>query len=133
MGMETSKIKIFDGAQKSKISDIKRGDIVLVNLEPVKGSEQGGTRPCLIIQNNLGNKYSPTTIIAPITSKKFSREFPTNVDLLKEDSKLDKDSTILLNQIATIDKARIIKKLGFLNGEIMRKVDLAIKVSLDLE
>ena len=131
--METSKIKIFDGAQKSKISDIKRGDIVIVNLEPVKGSEQGGIRPCLIIQNNLGNKYSPTTIIAPITSKKFSKEFSTNVNLLKEDSHLDRDSTVLLNQIATIDRIRIVKKLGFLNEDIMRKVNLAIKVSLDLQ
>jgi len=131
--METSKIKIFDGAQKSKISDIKRGDIVIVNLEPVKGSEQGGIRPCLIIQNNLGNKYSPTTIIAPITSKKFSKEFSTNVNLLKEDSNLDRDSTVLLNQIATIDRIRIVKKLGFLNEDIMRKVNLAIKVSLDLQ
>jgi len=113
--------------------EIKRGDIFLVNLDPIKGSEQGGTRPCLIIQNNLGNKYSPTTIIAPITSKKFSREFPTNISLLKEDSNLDMNSTILLNQIATIDKSRIVKKLGFLNEEIMRKVDLAIKVSLNLQ
>jgi len=119
--------------RNESISDIKRGDIVLVNLEPIKGSEQGGIRPCLIIQNNLGNKYSPTTIIAPITSKKFSREFPTNVNLLKEDSKLDRDSTILLNQIATIDKTRIAKKLGFLDEEIMKKANLAMKVSLDLD
>jgi mRNA interferase MazF len=112
--------------------EIKRGDIILADLNPIKGSEQGGTRPCLIIQNNLGNKYSPTTIIAPITSKKFSREFPTNISLLKEDSNLNKDSTILLNQIATIDKSRIVKKLGFLEESVMRKVDLAIKISLDL-
>jgi len=112
---------------------IKRGDIFLINLEPVKGSEQGGTRPCLIIQNNLGNKYSPTTIIAPITSKKFSREFPTNISLLKEDSNLGRDSIILLNQIATVDKRRIVKKLGFLNEGIMKRVDLAIKISLDLQ
>ena len=113
--------------------EIKRGEIVLVNLEPVKGSEQGGTRPCLVIQNNLGNKYSPTTIIAPITSKKFSKEFATNVFLLKEDSNLNRDSTVLLNQIATIDKSRIIKKLSFLDEGVMRKVDLAIKISLSLD
>jgi len=112
--------------------EIKRGDVVLVNLEFAKGSEQRGLRPCLIIQNNLGNKYSPTTIISPITSKKFSREFATNVSLLKEDSNLDRDSTVLLNQITTIDKSRIIKKFGFLDEELMRKVDLAIKISLDL-
>ena len=113
--------------------EIKRRDIVLANLEPVKGSEQGGIRPCLIIQNNISNKYSPVIVIAAITSKKFSKEFSTNVFLLKEDSRLDKDSTILLNQIRTIDKSRIIKKLHALDKFIMEKVDLAIKISLDLE
>ncbi len=111
---------------------IKRGDIVLVNLEPIKGSEQGGVRPSVIIQNDLGNKYSPTTIIAPITSKKFSKEYPTNVFLDKKDSKLDKDSTVLLNQIKVIDKKRIIKKISPLDNEIMKEIDLAIKISLDL-
>lgn len=113
--------------------EIKRGDLVLVNLEPVKGSEQGGVRPCLIIQNDKGNEYSPLTIIAPITSKKFTKEFPTNVFIDKEDSKLNKDSTILLNQIRTIDKKRIIKKLSHLNEFITKKVDLAIKISLDIK
>lgn len=125
-------MKIFDGAQKSRISDIKRGDIVLVNLEPVKGSEQGGIRPCLIIQNDKGNKYSPLTIIAPSTSKKFTKEFPTNVVVSKEDSSSDKDSTILLNQIKTIDKSRIIKRVGSLNSFLMNKVNIAIKISLAL-
>ena len=86
----------------------------------------------MIIQNDLGNKFSPLTIIAPLTSKKFTREFPTNVFVLKQDSKLDKDSTILLNQIRTIDKRRIIKKISTLNDFIMNKVDLAIKISLGL-
>jgi len=113
--------------------DIKRGDIILVNLEPVKGSEQGGVRPCLIIQNDKGNKYSPLTIIAPLTSKKFTKEFPTNVSVVREDSRLDKDSTILLNQIKTIDKSRIIKKISSLNSFLMNKVDLAIKISLALD
>ena len=112
--------------------EIKRGDIVLTDLEPIKGSEQGGIRPCLVIQNNLGNVYSPTTIIAPITSKSFSKEFSTNVFLSKKDSKLDKESTILLNQIKTIDKLRIIKKISTLERDIMDKVDLAIKISLGL-
>lgn len=112
--------------------EIKRGDIVLVNLEPIKGSEQGGIRPCLIIQNNQGNKYSPLTIIAPLTSKVFTKEFPTNVFILKEDSGLNKDSTILLNQIRTIDKLRITRKISILATEIMGKVDLAIKISLGL-
>jgi len=111
--------------------EIKRGYIILVNLDPVIGREQGKIRPALIIQNDIGNKYSPTTIIAPITSKVFSKEFPTNVQVTR-DSGLDCDSTILLNQIRTIDKARIIRKIGKLNANLMRKVDLAIKVSLDL-
>lgn len=112
--------------------DIKRGDIVSVNLNPIKGSEQGGIRPCLVIQNNIGNSYSPTTIVAPITSKKFSKEFPTNVNIINEESKLEKDSTIMLNQIRTIDKSRVIKKISSLGNEIIKKVDIAIKVSLDL-
>ena len=115
------------------MAEIKRGDIFLINLEPIKGSEQGGIRPCLIIQNNYGNKYSPLTIIAPITSKIYSKEFPTNVFLDKKDSRLNKDSTILLNQIRTIDKKRIIKRLNSLNEHIIRKINLAIKISLDLD
>ena len=112
--------------------EFKRGDIVLVNLDPVLGSEEGKTRPALVIQNDLGNKYSPTTIVAPITSKKFSKEFPTNVQITAKDSGLEKESTILLNQIRTIDKSRIIKRLDKLNEQIIEKVDLAIKISLDL-
>jgi len=112
---------------------IKRGDIILVNLNPIVGSEQGKIRPAVVIQNNIGNVYSPTTIIAPITSKIFSKEFPTNVLLFSKDSGLEKDSTILLNQIKTIDKSRIIKKIHSLDKEIMEKVDLAIKVSLALD
>lgn len=106
---------------------------MLVDLECIKGSEQGGIRPCLIIQNDEGNKYSPLTIIAPITSKMFTREFPTNVFVSKEDSRLEKDSNILLNQIRTIDKRRLIKKLGSLDIGLMKKVDMAIKISLDLD
>ena len=112
--------------------EFKRGDIVLVNLDQVLGSEEGKTRPALVIQNDLGNKYSPTTIVAPITSKKFSKEFPTNVQITAKDSGLEKESTILLNQIRTIDKSRIIKRLDKLNEQIIEKVDLAIKISLDL-
>jgi len=112
--------------------DVKRGDIVLVNFEPVKGSEQGGIRPSLIIQNDTYNKYSPTTIVAPITSKIFKKEYPTNVLLSKDDSELNKESTILLNQIKTIDKRRIIRKLGSLNLFLMNKINLVIKISLDL-
>ena|SRR3989344_2241751 len=112
--------------------EIKRGDIVLVNFEPVRGSEQGGIRPSLVIQNDIFNKYSPTTIVAPITSKLFKKEYPTNVTLKKEDSRLNQDSTVLLNQIKTIDKSRIIRKISLLDFYSMKKVDLALKISLDL-
>jgi len=112
---------------------IQRGNIILVNLDPVIGSEQGKIRPSIVIQNNIGNETSPTTIVAPITSKIFTKEFPTNVHILSRESKLKEDSTILLNQIRTIDKSRIIKKLSVLDSNIMNKVNLAIKVSLDLE
>ena len=110
----------------------KEGDILVADLEPVLGSEQGGKGPVLVLQNNLSNRYSPVTIVASITSKKFSKQFPTNVYLDKRDSKLDSDSTILLNQIRTIDKKRIIKKISHLDDFIMRQVDMAIKVSLGL-
>jgi len=115
-----------------KIS-IKRGDIVLVNLDPVVGSEQGKIRPVLIIQNDISNEYSPITIIAPITSKIYSKEFPTNVQISSKESGLEKESTILLNQIRTIDKSRIIRKISKLNEQIMRKVNLAVKASLSLD
>jgi mRNA interferase MazF len=120
-------------SQKEEIMEIKRGEIVLADLNPSRGSEQGGIRPVLIIQNNEGNDNSPTTIVAPITSKKLTKEFATNVFISKEDSKLNNDSTILLNQIKTIDKRRIVNKLYPLNHFIMKKVDMAIKISLDLE
>ena len=113
--------------------EVKRGEIFLVNLNPTIGSEQGKIRPVLIIQNNVSNKYSPTTIIAPITSKLYSKEYPTNVEISKEESNLEKDSTILLNQIRTVDKSRVKKKLSGLPIEVMQKVNKAIKVSLELE
>lgn len=111
---------------------IKRGDIFLANLEPIKGSEQGGIRPVLIIQNDISNKYSPVTIIAAITSKIFEKEFPTNIFIKKENSRLDKDSTIMLNQIRTIDNSRLIKKVGSLDNFTLEKIDSAIKISLAL-
>ncbi len=112
---------------------IQRGNIFLANLEPIKGSEQGGKRPVLVIQNDISNKYSPVTIIAAITSKLYEKEFSTNVFVNKKDSGLDKDSTIMLNQIRTIDNSRLIKKIGSLDLYIMNKVDKALKVSLSLD
>ena len=111
---------------------VKRGDIFLANLEPIKGSEQGGIRPVLIIQNDTSNLHSPVTVVAAITSKIYEKEFPTNVFISKRESRLDKDSTILLNQIRTIDKSRLIKKAGSLNLQLMNNVSLALKISLSL-
>ena len=125
-------LKILKGGNGMRM-EIKRGGILLANLEPIQGSEQGGIRPVLVIQNNLSNKYSPVIIIAAITSRIFNKEFPTNVLITKGESGLKTDSTIMLNQMRTIDKNRVIKKLGFLDNFIMHKVDLAIKISLDLK
>lgn len=112
---------------------IRKGEIFLANLEPKKGSEQGGVRPVLIIQNDISNKHSPITIIAAITSKIFEKEYPTNIFVSKDESNLDKNSTIMLNQIRTIDNSRLIKKIGLLDNFTMNKVDRAIKVSLALD
>lgn len=112
--------------------EIKRGDVFLVNLDPVKGSEEGKTRPCVIIQNNIGNKFSKTTIVASITSN-ISNNYPFIVKVFKGEANLPKDSAILLNQINTISEERIIKKIGSLSEEIIKKINSAIKNSLELE
>ena len=109
---------------------VKRGQIVFVNLDPVVGSEQGKMRPALIVQNDVGNKFSPITIIAPITSRLFSKEYPCNVEI--DFAKLKKKGTILTSQIRAIDKARIVSKVGVLGDYTMRKVDKALKISLGL-
>jgi len=111
---------------------IKRGDILLVFLNPSVGSEQGGKRPVVVIQNNIGNKYSPTIIVAPITSKQNKAKLPTHVEI--DDYQicgLDKPSIVLLEQIETIDKSRIIKKLNCVNENTLRKINEAIKISID--
>ncbi len=112
---------------------IRRGQIVLVNLEPVVGSEQGKVRPAVVVQNDIGNEYSPVTIVAPITSKVFSREFPTNVRINGTESGIGRDSTILCNQIRTIDKTRIVKTLSKLDGITMHKLNCALRISLALD
>ncbi|MDI6721121.1 MAG: type II toxin-antitoxin system PemK/MazF family toxin [Candidatus Aenigmarchaeota archaeon] len=112
---------------------IKRGDIILVNLDPVVGSEQGKTRPAVVIQNDIGNEYSPTTIVAPVTSKIFSRKFPTNVEVGPANSPLKEECTILLNQIRTIDKSRIIRNYGRISAKKIKEVDDAIMNSLGLD
>ena len=113
--------------------EIKRGDILLVNFEPVRGSEQGRVRPAIVIQNDILNKFSPLTIVAPVTSRIYDKEYPTNVFIKEEESGLNNDSTVLINQIRTIDKRRIVKKLGFLNTFLMSKIDMAIKVCLAID
>jgi len=113
--------------------ELKRGEIVLVDLNPAKGAEKKKTRPCLIIQNDTGNIFSPLTIIAVITSqKKIDKKYPTDVWVDKGEGGLDSPSIIQCDQIRTIDKNRIIKKFGCLNVSIMKKVDKALKISLDL-
>ncbi|GAV26478.1 mRNA interferase PemK [Carboxydothermus islandicus] len=112
--------------------EIRRGDIFYANLSPVIGSEQGGTRPVLILQNDIGNLYSPTTIIAAITSQINKAKLPTHVEISAEESGLEKDSVILLEQIRTIDKSRLKEKVSSLNKELMRKVNQALEISLGL-
>jgi mRNA interferase MazF len=111
---------------------VKRGDIYYANLSPVVGSEQGGHRPVLVIQNDVGNKYSPTVIVAAITSQISKAKLPTHVEISAKQFNLDKDSVILLEQLRTIDKRRLKEKITHLSEEIMTKVDEAIRISLGL-
>ena len=111
---------------------IKRGDIYYADLSPVVGSEQGGMRPVLIVQNDVGNKYSPTVIAAAITSRLGKTRLPTHIDVYADKFGLQKDSVILLEQIRTIDKKRLGEKMGHLDDEMMNAVDEAITVSFGL-
>lgn len=111
---------------------IKRGNLFYVDLSPTKGSEQKGRRPVLVIQNDIGNEVSPTTIIVPLTTKNFMKEYPTNVNIPKGVGGLREDSTVLLSQIRTIDKSRLENKIGHLSAAYMAKVDEAIRISLGL-
>ncbi len=111
---------------------IRRGDIYYADLRPVVGSEQGGVRPVLIIQNDIGNKHSPTVICAAITSKMNKAKLPTHVELSARQCDMVKDSVILLEQLRTIDKQRLREKICHIDGELQEKVDVALKVSLDL-
>ena len=112
--------------------EISRGDIYYADLSPVVGSEQGGVRPVLVVQNNVGNKYSPTVIIAAITSQLTKAKLPTHIELAKEESLLNKDSVVLLEQVRTLDKRRLKEKVSCLSENIMQRVDVAIMVSLGL-
>ena len=112
--------------------NIKRGDIYYADLSPVVGREQGGLRPVLIVQNDVGNKYSPTVIAAAITSQIGKNKMPTHIEVLADQYGLAKDSVILLEQIRTIDKQRLKEKMGHLDDGVMQKVNDAIGVSFGL-
>lgn len=112
--------------------EVKRGDIYYADLSPVVGSEQGGLRPVLIVQNDVGNKYSPTVIAAAITSKLDKTKLPTHIDINGSRAGLSRDSVILLEQMRTIDKRRLKEKMGHLDDASMAEVNSAISVSLGL-
>lgn len=111
---------------------IKRGDIYYADLRPVIGSEQGGIRPVLIIQNDTGNKHSPTVICAAITSKMNKAKLPTHVELDSKKYNIVKDSVILLEQVRTIDKKRLKDKVCCLDEPVLKRVEKALRISLDL-
>lgn len=111
---------------------IKRGDIYYADLSPVIGSEQGGVRPVLVVQNDIGNKYSPTVIAAAITSQINKAKLPTHIEISALEYGLLKDSVILLEQIRTIDKKRLREKIGRLDDELMEKVNEALSISFGL-
>jgi mRNA interferase MazF len=114
-------------------ADLKRGDVVWANLNPTIGSETGKVRPCVIIQNDVGNKYSPVTIVAVITSqKRLSQKYPVDVWVEIGEGELDVPSIIQLDQIRTVDKKRIVRRLGHLSHSVMKEIDQAIKISLAL-
>lgn len=112
--------------------DIFRGDIYYADLSPVVGSEQGGVRPVLVIQNNVGNKFSPTVIIAAITSQLSKAKLPTHIELNKEEFNLNKDSVVLLEQIRTLDKRRLKEKISSINEIKMQQIDIAMMISLGI-
>ena len=111
---------------------VKRGDIYYADLSPVIGSEQGGIRPVLVVQNDVGNKYSPTVIAAAITSQINKAKLPTHIEVDAQNYGLQKDSVILLEQVRTIDKKRLKERIGRLDDDLMEKVNYAIEISFGL-
>ncbi len=112
---------------------VKRGDLFYADLSPVVGSEQGGIRPVLVVQNDVGNKYSPTVIAAAVTSQINKAKMPTHIEISAETYGLVKDSVILMEQIRTIDKKRLKEKIGHADEELMERVNRALSVSFALE
>lgn len=111
---------------------VKRGDVYFADLSPVVGSEQGGVRPVLIIQNDIGNRFSPTVIVAAITAQIQKAKLPTHVEIDAEKYNFDRDSVILLEQVRTIDKQRLTDKITVLDESMMNRVDEALQISLGL-
>ncbi|MBQ7639315.1 MAG: type II toxin-antitoxin system PemK/MazF family toxin [Clostridia bacterium] len=111
---------------------VKRGDIFYADLSPVVGSEQGGMRPVLIVQNDMGNRYSPTVIAAAITSKKFKNDLPTHIRVNADGCGLQQDSIVLLEQVRTLDKTRLREHMGALGDGDMHRVNKALSVSFGL-
>ena len=118
--------------QVRAVEEIKRGDIYYADLRPVVGSEQGGIRPVLIVQNDVGNRHSPTIICAAITSKMNKAKLPTHIELSAGKYDMVKDSVILLEQLRTIDKQRLKDKVCHLDDDIMQKVNMGLMISLEL-
>mgnify|MGYP003391799383 FL=1 len=112
---------------------VKRGDIFYADLSPVIGSEQGGIRPVIIIQNDIGNKYSPTDIVSAITSQINKAKLPTHVEISSEEYGLNRDSVVLLEQIRTLDKKRLKEKIGHMTDSDMKKVNRSLLISLNLK
>ena len=119
-------------SEKRKVIYPKRGEVYLVNFDPTIGAEIKKTRPALILQNDVSNQYSPITVVAAITSQWAEPLYPTEVLIILPEGGLDLDSVVLLNQIRSIDKQRLIKRLGNLKSETMEQVDTAIQISLGL-
>lgn len=113
-------------------TNVRRGDIFYADLSPVVGSEQGGVRPVIIVQNDMGNRHSPTVIVAAITSQLNKAKLPTHIELIDPQCGLTRDSVILLEQVRTLDKRRLREKIGHLEEDRMAEVDAAIAVSLGL-
>lgn len=113
--------------------NIKRGDIYYADLSPVVGSEQGGVRPVLVVQNDVGNRHSPTVIAAAITSQTGKARLPTHIELQSDAYGLSKDSVVLLEQIRTIDKKRLKEKMGHVDDDLMTRINTAISVSFGLD
>ena len=111
---------------------VKRGEIYYADLSPVVGSEQGGIRPVLIVQNDLGNRYSPTVIAAAITSQRDKSKLPTHIELSSRSCGLSRDSVVLLEQVRTLDKRRLKERMGRLDEDAMARIDRALSVSFGL-